>query len=84
MKKSVGTFEAKTHFTKIISKVMVGEEVIISRRGKNVAKIIPIEKTYDKEVIQSTILRIRNLAKSMQLGKFNWNEWKSYKDEGRR
>ena len=59
MKKSVGTFEAKTHFTKIISKVMAGEEVIISRRGKNVAK-------------------------SMQLGKFNWNEWKSYKDEGRR
>jgi prevent-host-death family protein len=84
MKKSVGTFEAKTHFTKIISKVMAGEEVIISRRGKNVAKIVPIEKTADKEVIQSTILRIRNLAKSMQLGKFNWNEWKSYKDEGRR
>ncbi|BBB57080.1 prevent-host-death family protein [Candidatus Megaera polyxenophila] len=84
MKKSVGTFEAKTHFTKIISKVMAGEEVIISRRGKNVAKIVPIEKTSDKEVIQSTILRIRNLAKSMQLGKFNWNEWKSYKDEGRR
>lgn len=84
MKKSVGTFEAKTHFTKIISQVIAGEEVIISRRGKNVAKIVPIEKTSDKEVIQSTILRIRNLAKSMQLDNFNWNEWKSYRDEGRR
>lgn len=48
------------------------------------AKIVPIEKTSDKEVIQSIMLRIRNLAKSIQLGNFNWNEWKSYRDEGRR
>ncbi len=83
MKKSIGIFEAKTHFTKIISQVMSGEEIFITRRGKTVAKIIPIEKTSDKELIQSTILRIQNLAKSMQLGNFSWNEWKNYRDEGR-
>lgn len=83
MKKSIGTFEAKTHFTKIISQVMSGEEVFITRRGKTVAKIIPIEKTSNIEIVQAAILRIHNLAKTMQLGNFNWDEWKNYKDEGR-
>lgn len=84
MKKSIGTFEAKTHFTKIISQVMEGEEVFITRRGKAVAKIIPIEKIPHTETINAAILRIRSLAKEMQLGRFEWDEWKNYRDEGRR
>lgn len=84
MKKSIGTFEAKTHFTKIISQVMEGEEVFITRRGKAVAKIIPIETIPHTETINAAILRIRSLAKEMQLGRFDWNEWKNYRDEGRR
>lgn len=88
MKKSIGTFEAKTHFAKIIDQVIAGEEFVISRRGQNVAKIVPINKTPDKEMreqmLQSTILRIQNLAKSMKLGQFKWSDWKGYKDEGRR
>ena len=84
MKKSIGTFEAKTHFTKIISQVMDGEEILITRRGKPVAKIIPIEKVPHSETINAAILRIHNLAKEIQLGPFNWDEWKNYRDEGRR
>ena len=59
MKKSVGTFEAKTHFTKIISKVMAGEEVIISRRGKNVAKIVQVvpQKTASVFTLKSDVFQ---------------------------
>lgn len=83
MKNSIGTFEAKTHFTKIITQVISGEEILITRRGKAVAKIIPIKETFDRDKIKAAIFRLRKLAKEMQLGNFNWDEWKSYKDEGR-
>ena len=83
MKNSIGTFEAKTHFTKIITQVMAGEEILITRRGKAVAKIIPIKEPFDRETIKAAIFRLRKLAKEMQLGSFDWDEWKSYKDEGR-
>jgi prevent-host-death family protein len=36
--------EAKAHFSSIIEKVMAGEEVIIGKAGKPVAKIIKYEK----------------------------------------
>lgn len=83
MKNSIGTFEAKTHFTKIITQVISGEEILITRRGKAVAKIIPIKETFDRDAIKAAIFRLRKLAKEMQLGSFDWDEWKSYKDEGR-
>jgi prevent-host-death family protein len=35
--------EAKTHFSKLIAKVEKGEEVIIAKAGKVVAKLVPAE-----------------------------------------
>ena len=40
----IGAFEAKTHFSQIIEKVENGADFIITKRGKPVAKIIPIEQ----------------------------------------
>jgi prevent-host-death family protein len=33
--------EAKTHFSKLLERVMKGEEVIIAKAGKPVARILP-------------------------------------------
>jgi len=33
--------EAKTHFSKLISRVEAGEEIIIGRNGKQIAKLTP-------------------------------------------
>ena len=44
MARSIGAFEAKTHFSQIIEKAEHGEDFIITRRGKPVAKIIPFER----------------------------------------
>jgi len=83
MKNSVGTFEAKTHFAKIITQVIAGNEILITRRGKSVAKIIPIKAQLNDDAAKAAIFRLKKLAKEMQLGSFNWDEWKHYKDEGR-
>ncbi len=39
---SVGLFEAKTHFSELVARAELGEEVIITRHNKPVAKIVPI------------------------------------------
>ena len=34
--------EAKTHFSKLLDRVLKGEEVIIAKAGKSVARILPV------------------------------------------
>lgn len=34
--------QAKTHFSKLLRRALAGEEVIISKAGKPIAKIVPI------------------------------------------
>ncbi|MCL2025412.1 MAG: type II toxin-antitoxin system prevent-host-death family antitoxin [Leptospirales bacterium] len=40
----IGTFEAKTHFSKIIEEVERGADYVITKRGKPVAKLIPFQQ----------------------------------------
>lgn len=37
----VGTFHAKTHLTELLARVERGERVLITRRGKPVAMLVP-------------------------------------------
>jgi len=38
---TVNIHDAKTHFSKLIARVQQGEEVVISKAGKPVAKLVP-------------------------------------------
>ncbi len=42
--KKVNVHEAKTHFSKLLARVMEGEEIIIAKAGKPVARLVPIKK----------------------------------------
>jgi prevent-host-death family protein len=41
MTKSVGVHEAKTHLSRLLDEVAAGQEVVITRRGKEVASLVP-------------------------------------------
>ena len=41
MTKSVGVHEAKTHLSRLIEEVAAGEEIVITRRGVEVARLVP-------------------------------------------
>jgi prevent-host-death family protein len=43
MMKYVNMHEAKTHLSRIVKEVAEGEEVVISRSGKPVARLVPME-----------------------------------------
>jgi prevent-host-death family protein len=79
----IGAFEAKNKFFTLLDRVERGEHVVITRRGKPVARLVPPEQTRDVEKARAAMRRIRELAKEMNLGPFDWEEWKSYRDEGR-
>jgi prevent-host-death family protein len=40
MTKSVGVHEAKTHLSRLLELVSAGEEVVITRRGEEVARLV--------------------------------------------
>lgn len=80
----IGLFDAKNKLSSLIDRVESGEEVVITRRGKPVAKLVPTDGGRDREKAHAAAQRIRELAKEMKLGPFDWEEWKRYRDEGRR
>ncbi len=44
MTKSVGVHEAKTHLSRLLDDVAAGEEVVITRRGEEVATLAPVRR----------------------------------------
>jgi len=84
VEKTVGAFEAKTHFSALLERAERGEEITITRRGKAVAKIVPVKKRIDPAETRKVLAQLRVEGKKLGVKKFDWNEWKSYRDEGRR
>lgn len=46
----VNIHEAKTHLSRLIEKTATGEEVVIAKHGKPVARLIPYHKPIKKRV----------------------------------
>lgn len=43
---AIGLFEAKTHLSELVARAERGEEVIITRHNRPVAKLVPIAKPH--------------------------------------
>ena len=56
--KSVGAFAAKTHLSNLIGQVQHGERIVIQKRGKSVAAIVPLSTV---ERARTTAMRARIL-----------------------
>lgn len=74
----MGAFEAKTHFSEIIQRVSGGEEFVITKNGKPMARIIPPK---NEEMIKSAIAGILELRKKQSATQ---KEIKAWKAEGRK
>ena len=75
MSDSVNVHEAKTHFSKLLGRVMRGEEIVIAKAGKPVARLVPESGLQAKRVpgIDKGKLRIaRNFDK---LSKSELDDW---------
>ena len=77
---TVGAFEAKTHLSSLLERVERGEEVLITRHGKVVARLVPAA-IIDRARVDEAIARLKELRAGSSLGGLSWKE---LRDEGRR
>jgi prevent-host-death family protein len=84
MQNSITAFDAKTHFSKLLDRASKGEEILITKRGKLAAKIVPINSNYDIEIANTAATRLRKLAKEINLQPFELKEWLNYRNEGKK
>lgn len=76
----IGSFEAKTHLSKVLKDVQKGSEIIITIRGKPVAKITPYSDNKDQDInyILDSFEKIRNSIKNKIDIKSMINEGRKY------
>jgi prevent-host-death family protein len=79
----VGAFEAKNTLGSLLDRVENGEEIVITRHGKPVARLVPNNVRIGREQAQAALDRIRERARRLGTGKFEWEEVKALRDEGR-
>ena len=85
---SVTALEAKTRFGKLLERVIRGEEVIITKHDKPVARLVP-EGHPSLDSVRKAVTDLRGLrqrigARIVGKPKLTLADFKSAKDEGRR
>ena len=66
--KEIGAFEAKSKLGQLLDWVEAGEDIIITRRGKAVARLTSPDQAFDRERAQGAAARIRARRRGITLG----------------
>jgi len=61
---TIGLFEAKTHLSEMVARVEAGDEIVITRHNKPVARIVPYEAVRPIDVER----RLRAVARMQAVG----------------
>jgi prevent-host-death family protein len=79
--RTVQASEAKAHFAALLDAVERGEEIVIARHGKSIARLVPDQNDSHgrTERAISDIDRLRRTLPALSL-----DEWISARQEGRR
>jgi prevent-host-death family protein len=51
VKRTVNVHEAKTHLSRLLKRVQQGEEIVIARAGKPIARLLAFESARGKRVL---------------------------------
>jgi prevent-host-death family protein len=79
---NVGVFEAKTRLSELIERAERGEEIVITRRGRPVARIAPLGRKPEPAALER--LFAENAAIRRGLPAIALDELLRDRDEGRR
>lgn len=87
---TVGAFEAKTKFSELLDRVERGEEIVVTRHGKTVARLVPeggregaAERDAQAAELLSEFRRVREMLRAKGVS-FSVDDILSARDEGRR
>jgi prevent-host-death family protein len=78
----VGALDAKNRLSQLLDLLEGGEEIVITRHGRAVARLVPPTPAFDREQAHAAIKRLWDRAAALK-GKTTLDEIKAYRDEGR-
>lgn len=84
--KTVGIFDAKTHLSSLVDEVERGGEVVITRHGKPVARLVRTEQRLTPEQVEKrgkALNELREIGRRVGLN-LTHDEIKARIEEGRR
>ncbi|WP_187970469.1 type II toxin-antitoxin system Phd/YefM family antitoxin [Aquibium microcysteis] len=82
--REIGTFDAETTLGALLDRVEQGEEGVITRNGKPVARLVPEGAAKDGQTARAAAERIRARAKDIPRDEaISIEEWKQFRNEGR-
>ena len=79
----VGAFEAKNTLGSLLDRVEKGEEIVITRHGKPVARLTPCVEAHDQAAAGVVLDRMRARARTLKVGPFDWTQAKIDRDRDR-
>ena len=66
--REVGAFEAKNRLGALLDQVERGEQIVITRRGKPVAKLVPVGPDFDRVKARRAIAGLLEASRGVTLG----------------
>ncbi|HOA73988.1 MAG TPA: type II toxin-antitoxin system prevent-host-death family antitoxin [Phycisphaerae bacterium] len=63
----IGAYDAKTRLSELLERVEKGEELIITRHGRPIAKLVPVRKSVTAEQRRAAIRRWRKTTTEIKL-----------------
>jgi len=69
-----GLFEAKNKLSELVSRAEKGEEILITRHGFPVARLLPARRPYDPEKARAAIDEMRRISQGVTLGDLTLKE----------
>ena len=72
--REIGAFEAKNKFGQLLDQVEHGAEIVITRRGKAVAKLVPADAGFDRQKARRAAAGILAIGQGLTLGGLNVKE----------
>ena len=80
--REVGAFEAKNTLGTLLDCVEQGEEIVITRHGRPVARLVPNAERFDRSQAEAAAARIRARAQVLKT-ELNWELLKADRDADR-
>ena len=82
---SIGAYDAKTRLSELLDRVERGEQIVITRHGKPIARLIP-EGGHDRAAALAAIQELTRSRKELAARgvRFTTKEILAMRDEGRR
>lgn len=81
--REVDDLEAEDRLGELLDLVEEGEEVVILRGGRRVARLVREEHAKDRAAAAAAAERIRARARARREASVSLDEWKAFRDDGR-